>query len=49
MKAALAAVKKEEKQTTHMPYKHPNYNCHFEQQQGQNEHSQKSYVDKKTV
>ena len=49
MKAVLAAVKKEEKQTTHTPYRHPNYNRHFDQQQGQNEHSQKSYVDKETV
>ena len=49
VKAVLAAVKKEEKQTTHMPYKHPNYNRHFDQWQGQNKHLQKSYVDKQIV
>ena len=45
MKEVLATVKKEEKQTTHTPYMHPNYN----HRQGQNEHSQKSYVDKQTI
>ena len=40
-----AAVKKEEKQTTHMPHRHPNYNRHFDQRQGQNEYSWKTYVD----
>ena len=49
VKAVLDVVKKEEKQTTHMPYIHPNYNSQFDQRQGQNEHSQKSYVDKQTV
>ena len=49
MKEVLTIVKKEEKQTTHTPYRHPNYNCHFDQRQGQNEHSQKSYVDKQTI
>ena len=29
-----------------MPHIHPNYNRHIDQRQGQNEHSQKSYVDK---
>ena len=28
-----------------MPYRHPNYNRHFDQRQGQNEYSQKTYVD----
>ena len=49
MKAVLAAFQKEEKQTTHAPYRHPNYNRHFDQRQGKNEHSQKSYVDNKIV
>ena len=49
MKGVLIAVKKEEKQTTHMPYIHPNYNHHFGQRQGQNEHSQKHYTYKQTV
>ena len=49
VKAVLIAVQKEEKQTTHMPYRHPNYNRHFDQWQGPNERSQKSYVDKQTV
>ena len=49
MKIVLVAIQKEEKQTTHTPYIHPNYNRHFDQRQGQNEHSQKSYVDKQTV
>ena len=31
VKEVLTAVKKEEKQTTHMPYRHPNYNRHFDQ------------------
>ena len=49
MKVVLAAVQKEEKKTTHTPYRHPNYNRHFEQRQGQNEHSQNIYVDTQTV
>ena len=31
VKAYLAIVQKKEKQTTHMPYRHPNYNHHFDQ------------------
>ena len=49
VKEVIAAVKKQAKQTTHTPYRHPNYNRHFDQRQGQNEHSQKIYVDKQTV
>ena len=49
VKLVPAAVQKKEKQTTHMPYRHPNYNCHFDQRQGQNKHLQKSYVDKQTI
>ena len=49
MKAFLAIVKKEEKQTTHTSYRHPNYNRHFDQRHGQNEHSQKSCVHKQTI
>ena len=45
----LAAVQKKEEQTTPTPYIHPNYNRHFDQRQGKNEHSQNSYVDKQTV
>ena len=45
MKKVLAAVKKEEKKTTHTPYRHPNYNHHFDQRQGQNKYSQNTYVD----
>ena len=30
VKEVLAAVKKEEKKTTHTPYRHPNYNLHFD-------------------
>ena len=30
VKEVLTAVKKEEKQTTHTPYRHPNYSRHFE-------------------
>ena len=37
---------KKEKQTTHTPYRHPNYNHHFDQRQDQNKHSQKNYVDR---
>ena len=32
------------KQTTKSPYRHPNYKRHFDQRQGQNEHTHKSYV-----
>ena len=49
VKAVLAIVQKEEKKTTHRPYRNPNYNFYFDQRQGQNEHSQNSYVDKQTV
>ena len=49
VKEVLSAVKKEEKKTTHTPYKHPNCNRHFDQRKGQIEHSQKSYVEKKTI
>ena len=45
----LTVVQKEEKQTTHTPYKHPNYNRYFDQRQGQHEHSQKSYVDRQAT
>ena len=31
VKEILVAVENEEKQTTHMPYRHPNYNRHFDQ------------------
>ena len=41
----MKVVKKEEKKATHTPYKHPTYNRHFDQRQGQNEYSQKTYVD----
>ena len=33
-----------EKQTAKTPYQHPNYKRQFDQQQGQNEHTQKSYA-----
>ena len=49
VKIVLAAVQKKEKQTTHTPYKHPNYNHHFDQRQGQNDYSQNNYVDKQTI
>ena len=39
VKTVLAAVQKNEEQTTPTPYRHPNYNCHFDQRQGQNEYS----------
>ena len=45
MNTFLVAVQKKEEQTTPTPYRHPNYNHHFDQRQGQNEHSQKTYVD----
>ena len=45
VKTVLAAVQKKEEQTTPRPYRHPNYNHHFDQRQGQNEYSQKTYVD----
>ena len=45
MKTVLAIVQKKEEQTTPTPYIHPNYNRHFDQRQGQNEYSQKTYVD----
>ena len=47
VKAVLAAIQKKEKQSTHTPYRHLNYNRHFDQRQGQNKHSQKNYVDRK--
>ena len=46
VKTVLAAVQKKEKQTTHTPYKHPNYNHHFDQRRDQNKHLQKNYVDR---
>ena len=46
MKTVLGAIQKNEKQTTYTPYRHPNYNRHFDQRQDQNKHSQKNYVDK---
>ena len=45
VKTVLDAVQKKEEQTTPTPYRHPNYNRHFDQRQGQNEYSQKTYVD----
>ena len=45
VKTVLAVVEKKEEQTTPTPYRHPNYNRHFDQRQGQNEYSQKNYVD----
>ena len=45
VKKVLVAVQKKDKQTTPTPYIHPNYNHHFDQRQGQNEYSQKTYVD----
>ena len=47
VKTVLAIVKKKEEQTIPTPYRHPNYNHHFDQQQGQNKHSQKNYVDRR--
>ena len=31
------------KQSTRIPYRHPNYRKHFDQRQDQNEHKQRSY------
>ena len=45
MKKVLIAIQKKEEQTTPTPYRHPNYNHHFDQRQGQNEYSRKTYVD----
>ena len=45
MKAVLIAVQKKEEQTPPTPYRHPNYNHHFDQQQSQNGYLQKTYVD----
>ena len=45
VKTVLTVVQKKEVQTTPTPYRHPNYNRHFDQRQGQNEYSQKTYVD----
>ena len=45
----LATVRKKEEQTTPTPYRHPNYNHHFDQRQGQNEYSQKTYVDLRKI
>ena len=44
VKKVLILVQKKEEQTTPTPYRHPNYNRHFDQRQGQNEYSQKTYV-----
>ena len=46
VKTVLVAIQKKEKQTTHTPYRHTNYNHHFDQQPDQNKHSQKNYVDR---
>ena len=45
MKTVLVTVQKKEEQMKPIPYRHPNYNRHFDQRQGQNEYSQKTYVD----
>ena len=45
VKMVLAAVQKKEEQTTPTPCINPNYNRHFDQWQGQNEYSHKTYVD----
>ena len=45
MKTVLTTVQKKEEQTTPTPYRNPNYNRHFDKRQGQNEYSQKAYVD----
>ena len=45
MKTVLVTVQRKEEQTKPIPYRHPNYNRHFDQRQGQNEYSQKAYVD----
>ena len=45
VKIVLAVVQKKEEQTTPTPYRNPNYNPHFDQRHGQNEYSQKTYVD----
>ena len=47
VKTVLAAIQKKEKQTTHTPYRHPNYNHHFHQRQDQNKHSHKNYVNRR--
>ena len=44
MKTVLTTIQNKEEQTTPTPYRHPNYNCHFDQRQGQNEYSQKTYM-----
>ena len=45
VKTVLVTVQRKEEQTKPIPYRHPNYNRHFDQRQGQNEYSQKTYVD----
>ena len=45
VKKVFIAIQKKEEQKTPTPYRHLNYNCHFDQRQGQNEYSQKTYVD----
>ena len=47
VKTALTAVQKKEEQTTLTPYRHPNYNSHFDQRQCQNGYLQNTYVDMK--
>ena len=49
VKTVLAIVQKKEEQTTPTTYRHPNYNHHFDQRQGQNEYSQKTYVEMKKI
>ena len=45
VKKVFVTIQKKEEQTTPTPYRHPNYNHHFDQRQVQNEYSQKTYVD----
>ena len=47
VKTVLASIQKKEEQTTPTPYRHPNYNRHFDQRKDQNKHSQKNYVDRR--
>ena len=42
VKTVLTVVQKKEEKATHAPYRHPNYNHHFDKRQGQNEYSQKT-------
>ena len=47
VKTVLVTVQRKEEQTKPIPYRHPNYNRHFDQRQDQNKHSQNTYVDKR--